>query len=158
MSDDLRSLLESVRTILLVDWPGPEQPAALVRAGYEVYGHEPDGFRRHGVAASADAGDPACRSFPLEGGEHLVSWMVASHPTPELVCTYRPPEEQPEIVATAIEAGARAFWVEEGAGGTSPDARSAAESAGLTFVDGASLGGTVTALGVRAAGGQGSIT
>jgi predicted CoA-binding protein len=129
--------LDGVRTILLVDWPGPEGPATLIRAGYEVYGHEPDGLRQHHV-------DDSAGRFALEGGAWLADRMVDDVPAPDLVCTYRPVEEQPEIVADAIKRGARVFWVEPGEG-TSPEARAAAEAAGLTFVDGVSLFETVSA-------------
>ena len=138
--DELRALLERVRTILLVDWPTQELPAALLRAGYLVFGHEPDGLREHAIA-------PDEGRFPLEGGGFFVDRMVDEVPAADLVCTYRPADEQPEIVAGAIERGAFAFWVEEGES-SSADARASAEAAGLTFVDGISIWRTVLELGV----------
>lgn len=138
MSQDLGALLSGVRTILLVDWPTPEGPATLIRAGYAVYGHEPDGLREHVI-------DEAAGRFPLEGGEFLADRMVDEVSGVDLVCTFRPPEEQVEMVEDAIDRGARVFWVEPGEG-TSEEARAAAEAAGLAFVDGASLWGTVSGL------------
>ena len=129
--------LDGVRTILLVDWPTAEGPATLLRAGYDVYGHEPDGLRRYVI-------DDGEGRFELEGGGWLADRMVDDVPAPDLVCTFRPPEEQDEIVADAIRRGATVFWVEEGEG-TAESARATAEAAGLTFVDGASLWKTVSA-------------
>ena len=141
-SSELRALLSGVRTILLVDWPTQESPAALLRAGYTVFGHEPDGLREHAIA-------PDDGRFPLEGGGFLADLPVGDVPSVDLVCTFRPPEEQPEIVADAIARGASVFWVEPGEG-TSPQARAEAAAAGLEVVDGVSLWQTVLELGVSA--------
>lgn len=141
-STELRALLSRVRTILLVDWPTQESPAALLRAGYAVFGHEPDGLREHAI--SPDEG-----RFALEGGGFLADRAVDDVPSVDLVCTFRPPEEQPEIVADAIARGASVFWVEPGEG-TSPEARDAAAAAGVAFVDDVSLWRTVLELGVSA--------
>jgi hypothetical protein len=59
--EHLRALLEGASTIELVDWPSQEVPATLLRAGYRVVGHEPDGFKSYVIVDD----DPEGRVFPL---------------------------------------------------------------------------------------------
>jgi hypothetical protein len=144
---DLRALLEAAQTIELVDWPHQDVPATLFRAGYTVVGHEPSSLMSYVVAAEpleASIG----RSFPLADGSYLQSVPIAALPERvDIVNTYRPAEEQPDIVHTAIALGARTFWVQPGET-TSQDARQIATAAGLAFVDGVCIADTVRELGI----------
>lgn len=148
---DMKSLLETCTTIELVDWPRAELPAALDLAGYVVVGHEPDGYKRYQVTEAALPDGGPSRTFPLKAGGFLLSQPIAGLPAGiDIVSTFRPAEEQVEIVRDAIAAGARAFWVEPGEG-TSPEAREIALGAGLAFFDGESIQEAVERLGVVAA-------
>jgi hypothetical protein len=142
---DLRALLEGAKTIELVDWPHPDVPATLDRAGYLVVGHEPDGYKHYEVVVDpADAA--AGRSFPLDDGAYLVCRPLGVLPDRiDIVNTFRPAEEQPDIVREALKIGARVIWLEPGQA-TSAEARKIAEDAGATFIDGVGIAETVRGL------------
>ena len=144
---DLRALLDSASIIELVDWPHQDVPATLFLAGYAVVGHEPSSFMSYVVAAEPQ--DKAVgRSFPLEGGGYLLSLPIVALPEGvDIVNTYRPAEEQPDIVRAAIALGAKVFWVQPGEA-TSDEARQIATAAGLAFVDGVCIAETVRELGI----------
>ena len=148
-SDDLLDLLQGAQVVEIVDWPSAEVPASLVRAGVTVVAQrhpapppdEPQ-FVLHEVSADA-AGD---ERFPLEGGGFLTFRFVDVQPGPvDLVSCFRPPEEQPAIVVVARELGARALWIEPGTA-SSPDAKKAAEDAGLRWIEGTSVREVAAAL------------
>ena len=142
--DAMEQLLREARTIELVDWPHPDVPATLHRAGYLVVGHEPDSYKRYHV--SEDRGEG--RSFELGDGSFLVSDDIPQLPERvDVVCTYRPPEEQLEIARDAVKIGARGFWVEPGEG-TSDEARTFVTGAGLLLVEGEGIAAAVQRLGV----------
>jgi hypothetical protein len=145
--EHLRSLLETATTIELVDWPHQDVPATLIRAGYDVVGHEPDGFRRYEIVDE----QPPGRLFPLTDGGYLGSEKLAALPTGiDIVNTYRPAEEQPGIARGAVETCARAFWVQPGED-SSDEARSITQAAGLVFVDGVDIAQAVRELDVHVA-------
>ena len=148
---DTDALLRAASTIELVDWPHQSVPAALDLAGYLVVGHEPDSIKRYRVEEAEATGD-GCRSFPLDDGRFLVSRNIPSLPeTIDVVCTYRPAEEQPEIARDAIANGAKVLWVEPGEA-SSDEARELALAAGLAFVDGESIAAAVQRLGISRTG------
>ena len=136
MNDELGvdpvELLRDASSVLFVDWAHQDMPGSLIRTGRTVYGHEPDGFRVHEIVADAD-GERA-RRFPVVGGGYLASTMIDPPATVDLVCTYRPPEEQPDIARNGIAIGAKSFWVHAEAE-SSDEARQICDAAGVVFVD-----------------------
>ena len=143
--EHLRSVLEATTTVELIDWPHQDVPATLIRAGYRVVGHEPDGFKTYVIVDD----EPAGRLFLLEGGGFLTSTPLDSLPALiEIVNTYRPAEEQAEIARGAIEIGAKVLWIQPGEG-TSAEAREIAEAAGLVFVEGVDIAKAVRDLAVQ---------
>jgi hypothetical protein len=143
---DLRALLQGATTIELIDWPHQSVPATLHRAGFVVVGHEPDSLKRYTAEDErpADGAD----AFPLDDGGWLVSRDIAElPPSVDIVCTFRPPDEQPAIVDAAAGIGARAIWIEPDAE-MSADARQRADALGLAFVDGESIAAAVRRLGI----------
>ena len=119
---DPTELLADASTILLVDYPGAAYPIALVRAGYTVFGHEPDGYKQYTVE-----------------GDQLVTGAIDAPPQGiDIVNLFRPPEEQPELVETAIKLRAGSVWILP-ATPTSPVARELAEAAGIPFIAGVNL-------------------
>jgi predicted CoA-binding protein len=145
--DHVSRILEDTTTIELVDWPHQEVPAVLHLAGYLVVGHELDGFKVYEVEAVAPVDPGDGRAFPLDDGRLLISRPLETMPeTVDIVCVYRPPSEQHDLLRQAIEAGARTFWVHPGVE-TAPDVAAMTEAAGMTFVDGVSIVDAVRALG-----------
>ncbi|MDQ1375259.1 MAG: uncharacterized protein QOJ09_2597 [Actinomycetota bacterium] len=136
---DLRRIVEDAGTIELVDWPHADLPATLHRAGYDVVGHEPDGYKRYEVVAEPPVDPGEGRAFPLADGSFLVGRTVDTMPdNVAIVVVFRPPAEQPDLLRQAVEAGARVFWIHPGIE-TAPDLEDMTDAAGLVFVDGMSI-------------------
>jgi predicted CoA-binding protein len=106
-------------------------PDTLARAGYEVV--------VHGGPAPDDYS-----AYVVEGGEVVVRRTGSPPERADLVYSYRPLDELPEIVEQAGRLGAQAVWVQLPAG-ESEAARAIVEAAGLTFVDGPYLPDAVRA-------------
>lgn len=117
------SLLKNARSIAVVGCsatPGKdahEVPAHLVRRGYEVFPVNPTAKEIFGRKAYA---------------------TLAEVPRPvDIVNVFRPAAEAPAIVQQAIDAGARAVWLQSGI--ASPEARALADAAGLPYVEDACI-------------------
>jgi predicted CoA-binding protein len=123
MKEALRILRET-ESVVLVDWPSPEVPEALVRAGITVF-----------VKGGPGPRDYAARE--LRDGE-VVSRPLGERPErADLVYAYRPLQELSNIVAIGQELGARALWWQSDTAGPegSRQAREIASRAGLAYVD-----------------------
>lgn len=143
--EHLRPLLEAATTIELIDWPHQDVPATLIRAGYSVVGHEPDGYKTYLIVSA----EPAGRLFPITGGGYLTGEPLDALPDRvEIVNTYRPADEQPDIARGTIELGANALWVQPGES-VSDEARSIVEAAGLQFIEGIDIAEAVRTLGIQ---------
>ena len=129
MAEDI---LAATKVVLLVDWPSRDVPDTLVRAGYEVV--------VHGGPAPDDYS-----TYVVDDGEVVEQRTGRPPERADLVYSYRPVDELPEIVEEAQRIGAQAVWVqlppEE-----SQRARDIVETAGLAFVDGPYLPDAVRAL------------
>jgi predicted CoA-binding protein len=136
---DAGQVLDTARTVVVVDWPTKDVPETLARAGYTVLvkgGPEPDVVPRRTGEAPAAA---------------------------DLVYSYRPVGELPGIVAMAREFGAGAVWLQSGLASdgtktpqgcwmdqaTSREARAIVESAGLTYVEAPYIADAVRSRGAR---------
>lgn len=151
---DLAKLLSEATTILLVDWPNQEVPAALVRGGWTAVAprHPPDPSASPFLSHEVSSRDPRPEdgvTFPLSDGARLFFLPLDALPsTIDIVSTFRPAEEQPAVVEEAIRLGARAVWVEPGES-VSTAAREHAEGGGLRFVEGTSIADMARELGSR---------
>ena len=96
--NNINRLLEQTDTVLLIDWPGEDCPRSIVRAGFTVFGQEPDGWLRYEV-----------KHYQLQ--KHPLADPPAHV---DLVFCYRPFEELPEYVATAQKLAAKVFWYHSG--------------------------------------------
>jgi hypothetical protein len=114
MADPLQ-ILSAARSILLVDWPNPGVPRALLGAGLDVFGHSPAGYRRAELAASPPQDvNPQSIFAPPDQNEtgYLVFRPMAAPPQfVDIVAVYRPAAELPGILAgQAVPLGAKALW------------------------------------------------
>ncbi|MEY2469425.1 MAG: uncharacterized protein QOF21_2123 [Actinomycetota bacterium] len=130
------ALLRDAKSVLFVDWAHQDIPGSVVRTGRTVYGHEPHGFGVHAIADETD--DERARGFPVAGGGYLTMTTVDPPESVDLVNTYRPPDEQPEIAQNAIAIGAKSFWVHPGQD-SSDAARTICTDAGVVFIDGVDI-------------------
>lgn len=137
MSDPIQ-ILKSSQNILLVDWPNPGVPRALLNAGFTVFCSSPDKYTRAEIAPSAPGDVDKGSIFPP--GEGDKGWLVfrrldGDPPAIDLVNVYRPVEELPGILERhALRLGARSVWLHPPA--ISDAARSMTEERGLLYVEG----------------------
>lgn len=66
---------------------------------------------------------------------------------PDVVQVFRPSEEAPAIAQSAVDAGAKVLWLQEGL--TSDEARAIAEGAGLAYVENLCMGAESRRLDIR---------
>jgi predicted CoA-binding protein len=133
---DVDAILGATSTVLVVDWPSRDVPAALARAGMRVVvrgGPRPDQYAEHEIVDGELVVRPAAQP-PI----HV-----------DLVYSYRPIDELPTIVTLAQDLGARAVWIQSGldadgrrdatgcalSAQDEERARRFVESAGLTYID-----------------------
>lgn len=110
-----REALERSKTVLLVDWH-QDVPRSLIAAGYDVFSCE-GGYFRHEIAMTPPGDDvrAVSPSKPHHQGFLVYRPLDGPPPAVDLVCTYRPAEEQAGIVeAFVLPLGAKWFWVERG--------------------------------------------
>jgi predicted CoA-binding protein len=143
-------VLDTARTVVVVDWPTKDVPETLARAGYTVLvkgGPEPDNYSAYEVQ-----------------GPQVVARRTGQVPAAaDLVYSYRPIGELPGIVALAQQLGARTVWVQSGMasdGTKAPNgcwmdqtasraAREIVESAGLTYLEAPYIADEVRSRGIR---------
>jgi predicted CoA-binding protein len=147
---DVKQILESANSVLVVDWPTRDVPEALARAGYTVVvagGPEPDNYSAH----------------ELRDGDVVVRRVGRRPAHADLVYSHRPLGELGGIVATAREVGAKTVWCQSGRASTGADdpkgcwlpeeksreARNVVESAGLDYVDDVYIADAVRQLGIK---------
>jgi predicted CoA-binding protein len=120
---DGAEVLQATECVLLIDWPNRDVPDSLARAGYRVASKEGPGVEDY-------------KAYELNGAEVVTRNLGAEPDHADLVYTYRPFDELPEIVEFARHIGARAIWNETGPNTPGADrARQMVESAGLTYID-----------------------
>jgi predicted CoA-binding protein len=153
---DAETILRTVRTVIVVDWPIKDLPETLFRAGYAV-GVKGGPADTYVVCEAAD--DGSIRQQPIGRPERV-----------DLVHVYRPIDELPGFVTLALELGATTVWV---LSGLAPDgtrdptgcwlpseasaaARQLVETAGLVYLDHPYIADVVRAVGgTRAPGAPG---
>src|SRR5262245_51665689 len=96
-----KELLQTVRSVLVIDWPSRHVPESLARAGLEVFvrgGRGPEDFSMYALRDGA-----------------VVSRRLGRAPEAvDLVYSYRPLNELPEIIATAGSLQAKTVWTQSG--------------------------------------------
>jgi predicted CoA-binding protein len=132
---NLQNPLASVRTILVIDWPSRELPETLVRAGFQVIvkgGPGPEDFS----------------AYDLIGGEIVERHIGRPPDRAEVVYSYRPLSELPDIVESALKLQAHTIWTQSGlsapdikdprgcwmSGADAQAARKLVQSAGMSYV------------------------
>jgi hypothetical protein len=137
---DPRQILETANNILLVDWPSPAVPRALVAAGFTVFGFCPNRYSRAEVVAERpnDADDKSV--FPTRNkGEigFLVFRRLGDRPEAvDIVYVHRPVDELAGIVANlVVPLGAKTLWLES----LAPSVQGVAREYRLALVEGVNI-------------------
>lgn len=133
---DALALLRCARSIVVVDWPSPDVPESLVRAGREVF----------------VKGGPGPRDFSVRelNGDQVIARPADQPPAhTDLLYAHRPAAELPALIELARGLGAQTIWWQSGLSGPdtrdptgcwvpedeSQRSRRLVESAGLQYVD-----------------------
>ena len=123
MTVDAGELLAATQTVLVIDWPSRAVPEALARSGRTV-------------VVRGGPGPEDYRAWDVVDGDVVVRPLGHAPAQADLVYAYRPIDELPSIVATAVDLGAKAVWTEPfEAAGQAVEARAAVEAAGLVYLD-----------------------
>ena len=113
---DPKEILQSANAILLVDWPNPGVPRALLAAGLKVFSFCPNRYSAAEVLMERPL-DVSEKSIfgPTSEGEtgYLIFRQLGSRPASvDIVNVYRPKEEFAAIVANQVLAlGAKVLWL-----------------------------------------------
>ena len=95
------AVLKSAKTVLVIDWPSKEVPELLARAGFQVVVRRGPGPTDYAV-------------YELKDGQ-VVSRHVGRRPEQaDLIYSYRPLNELPDIVSAAQSVGATTIWTQSG--------------------------------------------
>ena len=118
--NDAERILAAAQTVLVIDWPSRDVPESLARSGRMVVVQGGPGPEDH-------------TAWELQDGEVVVRPVGRRPEHADLVYSYRPLDELPAIVATAVELGAHAIWTQ-----LPPDqsrqARETVEAASLAYI------------------------
>lgn len=123
MSTDHKDILKGAKTILLVDWPNPEVPKSLLKAGFTVFGYSPD---RYSVIELGD-------------NDELVFRKLDEHPVSiDVVNIYRPEEEHAAIINNRVlPLKAKILWLQPPV--VSAKTAALASKHDLVFVEGSDI-------------------
>ena len=129
-------ILAQTRSVLVIDWPSRDVPAALAAAGFEV-------------TVKGGPGPTDYTVWEITGGEVVTRPLGRALEHADVVYCHRPLSELPSIIAMAQGLGARAVWRQSGltsTGARAPDGcwmppgesqqgRELAAAAGLDYID-----------------------
>src|SRR6266542_4448243 len=123
-------ILETAKTILLVDWPNQSVPRILLNAGFTVFGFSPGRYSLAEVVAEYP------HDMNQKDRDYLVFRRLDARPeSVDIVNVYRPEEELAEIIENnVLPLNAKTLWLQPPV--TSAKAKSIAEEHGLVFVEG----------------------
>jgi len=148
---DPKQILRSAKSVLLVDWPNPGVPRALLGAGLAVFTYSPDRYSRAEVVADrpvdADARNVLAPRDENESGYLVFRRLEARPEAVDVVNVYRPESEHAEIVAKHIlPTGAKFLWLQPSV--SSNSARALAEDHGLVLIEGIDIADVARSLAV----------
>ncbi|MDB5122467.1 MAG: hypothetical protein JWP94_596 [Mucilaginibacter sp.] len=132
-------ILRSAKNILLVDWPGPGVPRALLKAGFIVFGFSPKGYSKARLAPNPIDGPS---SFPPRNPEetgYLVFEKLDGNPDAvDIVNVYRPEGEHASIIEKhVLPLHAKVLWLHPPI--TSASTAAIAERNKLIFIEGVNI-------------------
>jgi hypothetical protein len=135
-------ILKSAKSILLIDWPHPGVPRALLNTGFAVFGYSPNGYSIAQVVAELPPGFDEKNSFSARNEAekgYLIFQKLDHQPDAiDIVNVYRPDEELPGIITNRVLAsGAKVLWLHPPV--TSAQAREIAAEKGITFIEGVDI-------------------
>jgi hypothetical protein len=136
------AILKSAKNILLVDWPDPGVPRALLNAGFAVFGYSPGRYSRAQLVTDLPPGFDEKNSFrPRNSDEkgYLIFQKLDQGPAAiDVVNVYRPEDELPGIITNIVlPTDAKVLWLHPP--GTSARAGEIAAEKGIVFIEGVNI-------------------
>src|SRR5258708_703240 len=110
---DPAQILKTAKTILLVDWPNPGVPGALLKAGLTVFGYSPGRYSVAKWVAEKPDDIEGQSIFPLQDNGYVVFRKLEDRPdSVDIVNVYRPELELEGIVINQVlPLGAKVLWL-----------------------------------------------
>jgi len=143
---DPKQILQSSKTILLVDWPNTSVPRTLLEAGFIVFGYSPYHYSMAEIVLNLPKDIDANSIFPpkneTEKG-YLVFRRLDNQPQSiDIVSVYRPAGELPAILSDLVlPLDAKVVWLQRPM--ASVEEKNMVEKYNLVFIEGDDM--TVTA-------------
>lgn len=142
MSDNIKTnpkkILKAAKRILLVDWPTPAVPRALIDAGFTVFCFSPDSYSLAEVVPVYPNDVNQKNIFPPRNKNegYLVFRPLDGSPGfVDIVNIYRPEEDHAEIIVNhVLPLGAKVLWLQPPV--TSVKTGSLAKQHDLIFIEG----------------------
>jgi predicted CoA-binding protein len=135
---DPKKILETTKSILLMDWPNTEVPRALLNAGFKVFCYSPNHYTQAEILTEYPNDVNQKNIFPPRNKEegYLIFRQLDGPPdSVDIVNVYRPEEEHAGIIANnVLPLGAKILWLHPPV--TSAKTRSLAKEHGLLFIKG----------------------
>jgi predicted enzyme related to lactoylglutathione lyase/predicted CoA-binding protein len=137
-----QQILNTAKSILLIDWPNTDLPYDLLKAGYTVFGYSPDKYTEAKLLKAEPLNTNGLAIFPITDGDErsYLSFekMDSVLGNVDVVNVFRPENELPDIVEKHIlPLGAKILWLHPPL--TSELARGLAAQHCLEFVQGVSI-------------------
>jgi CoA binding domain len=132
-----RDVLRNAKTVLLVDWPNPELPRALLEAGFIVFCYSPLGYARAEIVAEYPHDVNQKNVFPPGNKEGFLVFRPLAVPplAIDIANVYRPEQEHAMIVTKVLPVlGAKYIWLQPPI--TSVKTRDLAQRHKMTFIEG----------------------
>lgn len=134
MTENPTFMLKNAKTILLVDWPGPDVPRSLVSAGFKVFSYSPGSY---------------CSVSLKAGSKNLLFTNTPDGPGQvDIVNIFRPEEEHPTIITQhVLPLKAKVLWLHPPV--TSAKTAALARESGLVFIEGIDIAAMANELSVE---------
>jgi len=138
---DPKEILRKSKKILLVDWPHPGTPRALLRGGFIVFCYSPNGYTKPELVDEYPQDANQKNIFPPKNKDdgYLVFRPLKSAPDSiDIVNVYRPEEEHEKIINNQVlPLKAKYFWLQPPI--RSSNTKSLADRHGLIFIEGVDI-------------------
>jgi len=135
---DPKKVLESAKRILLIDWPNPAVPRALLNAGFTVFCYSPNHYTEASLLRENPNDINQKNIFPpgnKEEGYLVFKPLDGSPGSVDIVNVYRPEEEHAGIITNhVLPLNAKWLWLQLPI--RSAKTCSIAKEHGLIFIEG----------------------
>jgi hypothetical protein len=147
---ELQDLIESSRTILLIDWPNIQLPYTLLQQGFEVYGRSPGGYNKAEFLTEAPPDGNSIAVSDENSDKGFIKFHKLQHGPDQvdIIHIFRPAEELKHLIeAIVIPLRPKVLWLQPPV--TSDEARQLALDAGVAFVQGIEIIDVIDSLNAR---------